>query len=57
MADTAAQYKPALLTAEATHRALATGMQIGKRFHFAPVIRIGDGKQLQLGELFLADGR
>lgn len=57
MADTAAQYKPALLTAEATHRALATGMPIGKRFHFAPAIRIGDGKQLQLGELFLADGR
>ena len=32
-------------------------MQIGKRFHSAPVVRIGDGKQLQLGASFLADGR
>ena len=56
-AGTATHYKPALLTAAGTHQGLATGLQIGKRFHSAPVVRIGDGKQLQLGTSFLADGR
>jgi 2-polyprenyl-6-methoxyphenol hydroxylase-like FAD-dependent oxidoreductase len=56
-AGTATHYKPALLTGEATHQGLATGLQIGKRLHSAPVTRIGDGKQLQLGASFLADGR
>jgi len=56
-AGTATHYKPALLTGSGTHQALATGLQIGKRFHSAPVVRIGDGKQMQLGEALLADGR
>jgi hypothetical protein len=56
-AGTATHYKPALLTGQSTHQGLATGLQIGKRFHSAPVIRIGDGKQIQLGETLLADGR
>ena len=60
-AGTATQYKPALnkcsLTAAATHQNLATGLQIGMRFHSAPVVRISDGKYLQLGETLLADGR
>jgi 2-polyprenyl-6-methoxyphenol hydroxylase-like FAD-dependent oxidoreductase len=56
-AGTATHYKPALLTGAATHQGLATGLQIGKRLHSAPVTRIGDGKQLQLGASFLADGR
>ncbi len=56
-AGTATHYKPALLTGDGTHQGLATGLQIGKRFHSAPVTRIGDGKQLQLGAAFLADGR
>ena len=60
-AGTATQYKPApnkwSLTAVATHQGLATGLQIGMRFHSAPVVRISDGKHLQLGETMLADGR
>jgi phenol 2-monooxygenase len=30
---------------------------IGTRFHSAPVIRVGDGKKMQLGETLAADGR
>ena len=60
-AGTATHYKPAQnawsLTGAASHQGLATGLQIGKRFHSAPVVRIGDGKQIQLGETLLADGR
>ena len=60
-AGTATQYKPApnkwSLTAAATHQGLATGLQIGMRFHSAPVVRISDGRHLQLGETLLADGR
>ena len=56
-AGTATHYKPSLLTGSPTHQNLATGLHIGKRFHSAPVIRVGDGKQIQLGETLLADGR
>ena len=60
-AGTATQYKPAQnslsLTGEPTHQQLAQGFVIGTRFHSAPVVRIGDGKPMQLGETLLADGR
>ena len=56
-AGTATHYKPALLTGGAVHQGSATGLQIGKRFHSAPVVRLGDGKQIQIGETLLADGR
>ena len=56
-AGTATHYKPALLTGPSTHQHLAEDFAIGKRFHSAPVVRIGDGKQIQLGETLLADGR
>jgi 2-polyprenyl-6-methoxyphenol hydroxylase-like FAD-dependent oxidoreductase len=56
-AGTATQYKPALLTGESSHQALAAGFKIGTRFHSAPVMRLGDGRQLQLGDTFAADGR
>ena len=56
-AGTATRYKPALLTGTATHQPLAGGFVIGTRFHSAPVVRIGDGKQMQLGETLAADGR
>jgi 2-polyprenyl-6-methoxyphenol hydroxylase-like FAD-dependent oxidoreductase len=59
-AGTATRYQRArsdLLTGESTHQTLATGFQIGTRFHSAPVVRIGDGKQVQLGSTLLADGR
>ncbi len=56
-AGTATQYQPALLTGVGTHQHLATGLQIGKRFHSSPVTRVGDGKTVQLGSALLADGR
>jgi 2-polyprenyl-6-methoxyphenol hydroxylase-like FAD-dependent oxidoreductase len=56
-AGTATQYKPALLTGPSTHQHLATKLHIGTRFHSVPVIRLGDGKQIQLGETLTADGR
>lgn len=56
-AGTATRYEPALLTASATHQRLAEGLAIGARFHSAPVVRVGDGKHMQLGEALAADGR
>jgi 2-polyprenyl-6-methoxyphenol hydroxylase-like FAD-dependent oxidoreductase len=56
-AGTATRYRPALLTGASTHQHLAEGFIVGTRFHSAPVTRLGDGKQLQLGDTFAADGR
>ncbi len=56
-AGTATHYKPALLTGSTTYQHLATGLVIGTRFHSALVVRIGDGKRMQLGETLVADGR
>lgn len=56
-AGTATHYKPALLTGPSAHHHLATGFVVGTRFHSAPVIRMADGKHMQLGETLLADGR
>lgn len=56
-AGTATTYKPALLTGGPTHQKLAMGFKVGTRFHSAPVIRIGDGKELQLGTVLVADAR
>ena len=56
-AGTAAHYRPSILTAEPTHQHLAKGLEIGMRFHSAPVIRLADAKPVQLGHTFTADGR
>lgn len=56
-AGTATQYTPALLTGISKHQNLAAKLQIGMRFHSAPVTRLGDGKLLQLGTTLTADGR
>ena len=56
-AGTATHYKPALLTGPSTHQHLAQGLTIGTRFHSTLVIRVGDGKTMQLGEALAADGR
>ena len=56
-AGTATRYQPALLTGASTHQHLAEGLAIGTRFHSAPVVRLGDGKPLQLSETLAADGR
>ncbi len=51
------QYEPSALTGAATHQALATGFDMGKRFHSAPVIRLADAKPMQLGHCIDADAR
>ena len=56
-AGTATHYTPALLTGASTYQHLAKGLTIGTRFHSTPVLRLGDGKLMQLGQTLLADGR
>lgn len=53
----AVQYNQSALIGPATHQALATGQEIGRRFHSAPVVRLADAKQMQLGHAAEADGR
>lgn len=56
-AGTGTRYTPSLLTGDGAHQALAQGLTVGKRFHSAPVIRLADGKPMQLGHVCEADGR
>lgn len=49
------KYEPSLLTGESIYQNLATGFEIGKRFHSAPVIRLGDAKLVQLGHTVKID--
>jgi phenol 2-monooxygenase (NADPH) len=56
-AGTATHYRPSIITGEPSHQHLATGLVIGKRFHSAPVIRLGDAKPVHLGHVARADGR
>ncbi len=51
------QYQPSALTGAATYQPLATGFDIGKRFHSAPVVRLADAKPMQLGHVIDADAR
>ncbi|MGD9606145.1 MAG: FAD-dependent monooxygenase [Leucobacter sp.] len=51
------QYTASRLTGDAAHQALATGYEVGRRFHSAPVTRIADARRLELGHVHRADGR
>lgn len=51
------KYKPSALTGEPDWQHLATGFEIGTRFHSAPVIRLADAKAVQLGHTIEADAR
>lgn len=53
----AVKYDSSVLIGAETHQALATGQQIGRRFQSAPVVRVADAKQMQLGHVAEADGR
>ncbi len=53
----AVKYDQSALAAEPVHQALATGEEIGRRFHSAPVVRLADARQMQLGHAATADGR
>lgn len=56
-AGTATRYAPSALTGTPAHQHLATGFEIGTRFHSAPVVRLGDAKPVELGHVVRADGR
>lgn len=56
-AGVATHYPPeTYLTQPGTHQQLATGFEIGTRFHSWPVVRVADGKPLHLGHVHRADG-
>ena len=50
-------YDASSIVGGATHRALANGLRVGRRFHSAPVVRLCDARPMQLGEVLRADGR
>ena len=54
---TAVKYDTSYLFAASQHQSLAKGQEIGRRFHSAPVVRVCDAKQLQLGAVAQADAR
>jgi 3-hydroxybenzoate 4-monooxygenase len=44
-------YQPSLITGSSAHQAQAQGFVIGTRFHSAPVVRLCDGRPLELGHV------
>jgi phenol 2-monooxygenase len=56
-AGVAVRYAPSILQSGAGANPLATGQPVGMRFHSAPVIRLWDGRPMQLGHCLKADGR
>ena len=57
VSGTMVQYGPSIISAAPTHQHLAKGLQIGMRFHSAPVVRLADGRPVHLGHVIEADGR
>ena len=57
VSGTMTRYSPSIISAESTHQHLAQGLETGKRFNSAPVIRLADAKPVQLGHVIEADGR
>ena len=53
----AVKYAESVLIGGPRHQALAKGLPIGRRFHSAPVVRVSDAMQMQLGHVAEADGR
>lgn len=51
------RYERSALTGAPDHQSLASGFEIGKRFHSAPVIRLADAKPMHLGHCIEADAR
>ena len=54
---TAVKYDHSWLFAEGKSQQLAGGLEIGRRFHSAPVVRVADAKQMHLGHVAKADAR
>ena len=51
------KYRPSTICGDGAHQALATGFEVGTRFHSAPVLRITDARPLHLAHVGKADGR
>jgi phenol 2-monooxygenase (NADPH) len=56
-AGVATRYTPSMITGSAANQHLAAGLPVGMRFHSAPVVRLADGRPMQLGHAAEADGR
>ena len=56
-AGLATTYTPSSLTGTSESQSLASGFEIGTRFHSAPVVRVADAKPMELGHVHEADGR
>jgi phenol 2-monooxygenase len=56
-AGVATRYGRSALVGPTDHASLATGFEIGTRFHSGPVIRVADARPMQLGHVARADGR
>lgn len=50
-------YQPSALIGAPAWQSLASGFEIGSRFHSAPVVRLGDAKRVHLGHVVKADTR
>jgi phenol 2-monooxygenase len=53
----ATHYEDGPLVGDRSNQHLATGFEIGERFHSAPAIRVADAKPTELGHVHEADGR
>lgn len=51
------RYERSALTGTPAHQHLASGFEIGKRFHSAPVVRLADARPMHLGHCIEADAR
>nr|WP_324778178.1 FAD-dependent monooxygenase [Microterricola pindariensis] len=56
-AGLATRYAPSTIIGATDHQDLATGFEVGTRFHSAPVRRVADARPMQLGHSHRADGR
>jgi phenol 2-monooxygenase (NADPH) len=56
-AGIATRYTPSTITGTTASQHLAAGLPVGERFHSAPVVRLADGRPMQLGHVAEADGR
>ncbi len=55
-AGVAVRYPPSMITADDPAQHLATGFEVGTRFHSAPVVRLADARPMHLGHAARADG-
>ncbi|QJD70904.1 FAD-dependent monooxygenase [Marinobacterium sp. LSUCC0821] len=57
VAGTSIEYFPSYISTGQENQQLATGFNIGQRFHSAEAARVADGRHQHLGHLVKADGR